>query len=499
MNILKVILFLVFTITSIQAELYVNAGEVDSNAVVNAEENDVVETTLKLPNVNRIPFAVIEVVGEIKELKTVTPSLTISVDDRQIASRTMLNRAGKFKALFVVTREIRNAIKSKKESLDIKISLKSKDQSPCYIKSVELKVLINEKHFRTSIYTRPIFSGDETIAESVFPLGDIDAKKPVTAKLLFKPTEILEAYTLSSGKKVELHKDKDFKISGDTIEFLPNSNVKIIPYSSMYANTKEEAKQLGSNFHFNVIKKYALFREGSWFHSNMVYISYKHAVINEKVGEIYEEKILPNTISLLKQKHPLRIVLYGDSISHGANASGLSLTIPFAPSWGDYIAQELVRYYKAPVEYLNRALGGTSSTWGEKNVESLVCPDKPDLAILAFGMNDRIPAEKFKANLENMILKIRKENPTTEIIIVTSMTANPLWHNFPMHDEYAKVCANMQTKGIAVANVREVHKRLLKQKRFIDMTGNNVNHPNDFLIRIYAQTILQKLIPTMSK
>ncbi|MBO5254660.1 MAG: hypothetical protein J6B07_02415 [Opitutales bacterium] len=222
MNILKVILFLVFTITSIQAELYVNAGEVDSNAVVNAEENDVVETTLKLPNVNRIPFAVIEVVGEIKELKTVTPSLTISVDDRQIASRTMLNRAGKFKALFVVTREIRNAIKSKKESLDIKISLKSKDQSPCYIKSVELKVLINEKHFRTSIYTRPIFSGDETIAESVFPLGDIDAKKPVTAKLLFKPTEILEAYTLSSGKKVELHKDKDFKISGDTIEFLPN-------------------------------------------------------------------------------------------------------------------------------------------------------------------------------------------------------------------------------------------------------------------------------------
>ena len=98
-----------------------------------------------------------------------------------------------------------------------------------------------------------------------------------------------------------------------------------------------------------------------------------------------------------------------------------------------------------------------------------------------------------------MISKIRKVNPSAEIILVTSMFANPLWHNFQVHNEYAKVCASLQTKGVAVADVRAVHERLLKQKRFIDMTGNNVNHPNDFLIRIYAQTILQKLIPTMSK
>ena len=36
-----------------------------------------------------------------------------------------------------------------------------------------------------------------------------------------------------------------------------------------------------------------------------------------------------------------------------------------------------------------------------------------------------------------------------------------------------------------------MHLDLLKAKRFRDMTGNNVNHPNDFLARVYAQVVLQ--------
>ena len=38
-----------------------------------------------------------------------------------------------------------------------------------------------------------------------------------------------------------------------------------------------------------------------------------------------------------------------------------------------------------------------------------------------------------------------------------------------------------------------MHHALLKRKLFRDMTGNNVNHPNDFLARVYAQTILAVL------
>jgi hypothetical protein len=39
-----------------------------------------------------------------------------------------------------------------------------------------------------------------------------------------------------------------------------------------------------------------------------------------------------------------------------------------------------------------------------------------------------------------------------------------------------------------------MHTTLLESKRYYDMTGNNVNHPNDFLARMYAQTILEVMI-----
>ena len=35
---------------------------------------------------------------------------------------------------------------------------------------------------------------------------------------------------------------------------------------------------------------------------------------------------------------------------------------------------------------------------------------------------------------------------------------------------------------------------VLKHKEFKDYTGNNINHPNDFFSRVYAQVLLQALI-----
>jgi hypothetical protein len=46
-------------------------------------------------------------------------------------------------------------------------------------------------------------------------------------------------------------------------------------------------------------------------------------------------------------------------------------------------------------------------------------------------------------------------------------------------------------KGVVVADMTTMHQELLKRKAFIDMTGNNVNHTNDYLTRVYAQVILE--------
>ena len=50
-----------------------------------------------------------------------------------------------------------------------------------------------------------------------------------------------------------------------------------------------------------------------------------------------------------------------------------------------------------------------------------------------------------------------------------------------------------ETQGIAAVDVTGVHAGLLEAKRYADMTGNNVNHANDYLARVYAQTLLKTL------
>ena len=53
--------------------------------------------------------------------------------------------------------------------------------------------------------------------------------------------------------------------------------------------------------------------------------------------------------------------------------------------------------------------------------------------------------------------------------------------------------AHCEKEGVAVANVTHVHSSLLERKQYADMTGNNINHANDYLARVYAQTLLRTL------
>lgn len=41
----------------------------------------------------------------------------------------------------------------------------------------------------------------------------------------------------------------------------------------------------------------------------------------------------------------------------------------------------------------------------------------------------------------------------------------------------------------------EKHTRLLQNKKYEDMTVNNLNHPNDFIIRLYAMSMIDVTLP----
>jgi hypothetical protein len=48
--------------------------------------------------------------------------------------------------------------------------------------------------------------------------------------------------------------------------------------------------------------------------------------------------------------------------------------------------------------------------------------------------------------------------------------------------------------NVAFVDMFTPHKTLLGKKDFISMSGNNINHPNDWLIRVYTMQILSALI-----
>ena len=40
-----------------------------------------------------------------------------------------------------------------------------------------------------------------------------------------------------------------------------------------------------------------------------------------------------------------------------------------------------------------------------------------------------------------------------------------------------------------LAAVQEIQREIQKKKRYVDLTGNWLNHPNDYLARVQAQVI----------
>ena len=58
---------------------------------------------------------------------------------------------------------------------------------------------------------------------------------------------------------------------------------------------------------------------------------------------------------------------------------------------------------------------------------------------------------------------------------------------------YRDALHHLELLNVALADVTTPWMELLKQKPFSDLSGNNVNHPNDFGHRLYAQVICQLL------
>ena len=246
-----------------------------------------------------------------------------------------------------------------------------------------------------------------------------------------------------------------------------------------------------------------LFSEGHFFHDLQVSIAYVHSG-KEWDGKpfipVYKGNDLSTTTKRLQAKKPVTIALFGDSIAVGGNCSALIKSPPFLPAFGLRTVQQLKKHYGGEISFYNHSKGGKTSGWGIKNIAK-VSALKPNLVILAFGMNEGGSGHTYRNNNHAMIKAIRKENSACEFILVANMLPNPEWSNhngrWAGHWQNRKMLLDLEQKlqGVIVADVMSITEQLLKRKKFADICGNNVNHPNDFIHRLYADVILRMLIP----
>ena len=291
-------------------------------------------------------------------------------------------------------------------------------------------------------YTAPVWKGNTVLYESFLPV--VSREIP----LLYPADEILEVRTMD--QKRVFAPGKDYLLRDGYLYIPEGSAISVMDWETYNPQEKSEAKKTDKGF---------VCRDGGYL--------------------LFSE---------------------GPSIATGANSSSLIGCEPFAPIWPEMICERLRQVCGSSIRYVNRSVGGTTSGWGVTEVRQAFAEEVPDLMLIAFGMNDasgRVDRYVFRDNIRAIAKTVREMNPDCELLLVSTSLPNPLSPQF--YSDHAthelllgKLCGEFGLFADLVP-ITSMHRRLLARKRFYDMTGNNINHPNDFLARVYAQTALAVL------
>lgn len=205
-------------------------------------------------------------------------------------------------------------------------------------------------------------------------------------------------------------------------------------------------------------------------------------------------KYLQKSYAKLSHGESFKIVVFGDSISTGAEATTSKLT--YFGRFQEYLTK---LYPSAEIVVENGSTGGDTTVNGLMKLEEKVLTQNPDLVFIAFGMNDHnlsafggIEPDKFLENLKSIITTI-KTSTGADVIVLSTFPPNPKWkfgtHRMQQYASATKTAA-LQTNS-AYADVYSIWMHALKRKYPSSLLGNNINHPNNFGHWIYFQALVK--------
>lgn len=221
-----------------------------------------------------------------------------------------------------------------------------------------------------------------------------------------------------------------------------------------------------------------------------------------------KEKLFLDKVGLEKYG-PINIVIFGDSVSHGA----VNGYIDYENVYWNILKKKLnkLRDYM-PVNMINASIGGTSASGSLNRLESQALNHSPDLMIVCFGLNDVNDTLEAYINALKVIFE-KSLAANSEVIFMTPNMLNTYVADDTCENlrNYAKVTAELQNNGkmdefiysaieladsmgVLVCDCYSKWKELSKTKDITMLLANRINHPISEMHTLFADSLYEIII-----
>ena len=363
---------------------------------------------------------------------------------------------------------------------------------------------------------RPFWLGNVMYNETAMFVEEGDT---AVARTMFEPEKIIAVRDWTLTKQYE--EGKDYTVAEDgTLVRTAESAIPVFQDSWAYGIdmpsgfTEVDGNNVtGNNYRLfdcmdsagNPVK--VTYTEGPLVYENYVHITYVYDPADFGYDAVKSDT---GELSALTEKleagEDIDMAVFGDSISEGCSSSKHWGRAPQCPFYGELVKDEIERIYGVTVNMTNMSLGGKTSAWGAgtdtsnnggynlTKLRSL----KTDFLIIGFGMNDAgvVPAEEFTVNIGAIADAARAANPDCQIVFLNSYPGNEYFVSRSRQKAIGTAYREFSYlyAGAAYVDLYDLGLKMLEHKRYYEISANNVNHPNDFMHRVYAMNILASFV-----
>ena len=364
-------------------------------------------------------------------------------------------------------------------------------------------------------WNESVFEGDTVYNESVFFLEQGEEKS-----LLYDIDTVLSVTNYDGS--VTYERGRDYDVKDGRLVCVPGGAIETLGYDNYYG----VEDSFISVMHDGAPTK-VYWGEGLTMVKYHVLVTYTHKDVWHGFIQPDYSREYAAFLAKMERGEDVTVLFHGDSITYGCSAGILAGVHPCMPTFPMLFTHRLarkfgygIRYVKpAPentppilpdepgtrgtITYINTAVGGWCSEHGVKEYDTYIRPyiDRYgcDLFVYGYGMNDgNRELDELCANQKITVDNVAAQAPGVSVVLLATMVPNPEglgWYGKQRYQEaaYLAASAHFRAAGIptAVCRMTSVSEAVLGRKAFIDYAGNNINHPDDFFVRIYAESLFR--------